>query len=588
MCVFKGSHNPASLAKGGSERDRFLSTLFKGLTIDDATIIMAQQLTLVAKLRQRVEEQGESPAFIFRSPHDGRYVLSWNRLYRLAGRFAAVLNSRGLGRGHLVVNTLVNSPERAVCEAGIWLSGAASVNGHCQMADGSDLLHTLRVSRASALLVDPDVSNSPWNVLTKYVSVGEDDSVTSSDLTDLKKLFFIRRVEGDGPGDFITHLDSDSDWFQADDITPEDTLTVFTTSGTTGFSKLVVYTHCEYIQLFDLTADKNTKLNRYFTTSPFGWLGAYVGAGVVNCSTNVTCDVREAGLPKDMSEFIFQVLKEEKCETALFSPVYLPRLLQLAETSQVKADSKEHKLNTLILGGLPVTRPMVAAALSLADVAIVAYGATDFSGVSHLIVTDSETFVDHDTGPPSKSVSVKIVSQEDEEMVLPVNETGLILVKNHAKNVVYLNDPTLKTDEFFTKDGFFRTQDIGRLDERGHLIVDGRGSDAIMRGTYIFYPSWMESCVRACPGVRDVIITGVPDPLVNEELCACVVMESDSVTLDHVRHFVEKEVVTSEDDPLSPRPRYYLEFQSFPMTDTGKPKRKVIKAQATERLQCSD
>ncbi|XP_076463581.1 3-[(3aS,4S,7aS)-7a-methyl-1,5-dioxo-octahydro-1H-inden-4-yl]propanoyl:CoA ligase-like [Babylonia areolata] len=562
---------------------------------------MAQQLTLVAKLRQRVEEQGESPAFIFRSPHDGRYVLSWNRLYRLAGRFAAVLNSRGLGRGHLVVNTLVNSPERAVCEAGIWLSGAASVNGHCQMADGSDLLHTLRVSRASALLVDPDVSNSPWNVLTKYVSVGEDDSVTSSDLTNLKKLFFIRRVEEDGPGDFITQLGSHSDWFQADDITPEDTLAVFATSGTMGFSKLVAYTHRDYMQLVKAYFESKqqnpvkTDLNRHFTTAPFGWLGGYVGMGVASCYTIVTCDVRVGGLPKDMPEFIFQVLEKEKCNHALISPVYLPELLLLAERRNAKTDSsaealtsKESKLNELILTGLPITCPVVAAALSLTDLVKVSYGATDFSVVSMHIVTDSKTFVDHDTGPPIEGVSVKIVSQDDEETALPVNQTGHILVKALKINPGYLDDPKLKTDDYLTKDGFFRTQDYGRLDERGHLIVDGRGNDAIMRGPYIFYPSWMESCIRACPGVRDVIITGVPDPLVNEELCACIVTESDSVTLEHVRHFVEKKVVTTEDDPLSPRPRYYLEFQSFPMTDTGKPKRKVIKAQATERLQCSN
>ncbi|XP_076464665.1 putative acyl--CoA ligase YdaB [Babylonia areolata] len=317
--------------------------------------------------------------------------------------------------------------------------------------------------------------------------------------------------------------------------------------------------------------------------------------GVVNSATIVTCDVRSGGQPKDMADLIFEVLEKEKCNHALISPVYLSELLQLAKIRNAKADSNaevqisdESKLNVLYLGGLPITRPMVAAALSLTQLVLVGYAATDCSLVSKHIVTDSETFVDHDTGPPVEGVFVKIVSQDDEETALPVNQTGHILVKGLKINPGYLNDPKLKIDDYLTKDGFFRTQDVGRLDERGHLIVDGRGSDAIMRGPYIFYPSWMESCIRACPGVRDVIITGVPDPLVNEELCACVVMESDSVTLEQVRHFVEKEVVTTEDDALSPRPRHYLEFQSFPMTDTGKPKRKVIKAQATERLQCSD
>ncbi|KAL8585111.1 hypothetical protein ACOMHN_013127 [Nucella lapillus] len=559
----------------------------------------SERHTLVDSLRQLVQDQGDSPAFIFRSPHHGRYELSWAKLYKLAGTFAAELNSRGLGRGQLVVSTLVNSPERVVCEAGLWMSGAASVNGHCQMADGSDLINTIRVSRAAALLVDPDINNSPWDLLKGHVSLGEgdDDDATSSLMPDLKRVFFIRRAEKGDPEDFITRLETGNQWFEADDITSEDTLTVFTTSGTTGFSKLVVYSHHDYMlpQEAQSTADVfgNTYRGvRMFKTAPLGWLGGYTGFGIVNCHTTVLCDARAREI-KDMAKLIFESIEEEKCVSALIAPMYLPRLVQLLKTKQENCDPKSEakeaagfQLENILLGGLPISKTMIECALCLAPVVVSGYGATDFHFVSGIMVTDSDSFVDYDTGMPTKSVSVKIVSPENEDKVLPVNQTGNILVKaGSARRQGYMNDPALTTEDCVTTDGFFRTRDVGRLDERGHLIVEGRGCDAIMRGPYIFYPAWIEARIRAHPGVRGVIITGIPDPFLHEELCACIVLGSDSVTtLDEVRHFVEKDIVTSEDDPLSPRPRYYLEFESFPVTDTGKLKRQVVKALAAERL----
>ena len=168
--------------------------------------------------------------------------------------------------------------------------------------------------------------------------------------------------------------------------------------------------------------------------------------------------------------------------------------------------------------------------------------------------------------------------------VLPTNETGSILVKSPYKTAGFLNDPQA-TATATTDDGFFRTGDLGRLDDRGHLLVEGRGGDAIMRGAYIFYPGWLEARIRtACPAIRDVMIVGVPDPNVNEELCACVVLESENVDVEQVRQAVERDIVTKGDDPLSPRPRYYLQFPAFPVTTTDKPRRVLVKALAAERL----
>ena len=496
-----------------------------------------------------------------------------------------------------MVNTLLNSPERVVSEAGVWLSGAATVNGQCLLADGSDLLRTIRVSRARAILVDPDITDSPWNVLKNHVTLDGDANVTSDSLPDLKKVYFVRRVEGRGQGDFWGRLEALHDSFQADDVNSDDVLCVLTTSGTTGFSKLVVITHGSYTRIYSSINAIQCRTSKGgwddFNVLPMGWIAGFPGNPVVQGSTRVLCDVR-GGNREDMAEFIWRGIRDENCMLATFSPLHLPRLEELDKADKEKnkdsasdpENSAAKKIHVISLSGLPVNRSMVQAGLVLANTVAICYGATDFGLVSVMMLKDCQDYVDFDTGPPVKDEEVRIVSQDDEETTLPTNQVGNILVKGHVLMRCYLNDPQATADAF-TKDGFFRTGDVGRLDERGHLFVEGRGSDAIMRGPYIFYPSWLETRITACPGVREVLIVGVPDPYLHEEICACVVLDSDHVTMEQVRHFVEKDIVASEDNPLSPRPRYYLKFESFVRSVTDKLKRKEIKAQAAERLNLS-
>nr|KAG5713151.1 hypothetical protein BaRGS_007678 [Batillaria attramentaria] len=473
------------------------------------------------------------------------------------------------------------------------------------MADGSDLLHILGKSRASSIVLDPDVPNGPWDTLKQHVILGENGHVTSEDFPHLKHVLFARRVPNNADEDFLGHLDQLTEFYQAD-VTPDDLMTVFTTSGTTGFSKLVVYVHKTWMsnfksETFSKEADSRVDLN----LSPLGWAGGHPGNVGMTGGTRVLCDVRSGGMPEDLAEFSWQCIQEEKCTTALLLPTVILQLARKMQQQQEEEQQQEQKqqqqseekgvtkgssseiwkLQNAILGGCPITRAMLQAAKTLSKSVLVIYGGTDVGFVSAVYNADPESFVDHDAGipEPESGADVKIVDKDDENTVLPVGQLGHILVKQVRSMREYLNDPEA-TAAAYTPDGYFRTGDIGCFDDRGHLIVHGRGSDAIMRGAYIFYPGWLEARIRACPGVLDVAVVGVPDPSVNEELCACVVLESHHVTIEQVREFVEKDILVSENDPLSPRPRHYLRFESFPMTDTNKARRKDIKQQAAAML----
>ena len=80
-----------------------------------------------------------------------------------------------------------------------------------------------------------------------------------------------------------------------------------------------------------------------------------------------------------------------------------------------------------------------------------------------------------------------------------------------------------KTAEAITADGWFRTGDVGSLDETGRLSLDGRASDMIISGGYNVYPKEIEMVLDAVDGVVESAVFGVPHPDFGETAVAVVV-----------------------------------------------------------------
>jgi malonyl-CoA/methylmalonyl-CoA synthetase len=92
------------------------------------------------------------------------------------------------------------------------------------------------------------------------------------------------------------------------------------------------------------------------------------------------------------------------------------------------------------------------------------------------------------------------------------------------------------TAESFTGDGWFRTGDIGELDEAGYLRIAGRTKELIITGGYNVYPREVEEALRAHPGVADVAVAGRPSDRWGETVTAWVVPAAD-VTVDALLAF---------------------------------------------------
>jgi len=125
-------------------------------------------------------------------------------------------------------------------------------------------------------------------------------------------------------------------------------------------------------------------------------------------------------------------------------------------------------------------------------------------------------------------VSLRV--QGDAGQTLPAGEVGGIEVKGPNVFQGYWRMPE-KTKEEFTADGYFKTGDVGKIDERGYIHIVGRSKDLIISGGYNVYPAEIEGYINDMPGVAESAVVGVPHADFGEVGVAIVIARPGS-TLD--------------------------------------------------------
>ena len=123
-------------------------------------------------------------------------------------------------------------------------------------------------------------------------------------------------------------------------------------------------------------------------------------------------------------------------------------------------------------------------------------------------------------GFPLPGVELRVVDDNG----TPAGEAQVGAIQVSGPNVFrgYWRMPE-KTKQEFTADGYFKTGDVGMVDERGYVSIVGRSKDLIISGGYNVYPAEIEGCLNDLPGVAESAVVGVPHPDFGEVGVALVV-----------------------------------------------------------------
>jgi len=128
-------------------------------------------------------------------------------------------------------------------------------------------------------------------------------------------------------------------------------------------------------------------------------------------------------------------------------------------------------------------------------------------------------------GPPLPGVAVRVTDRESGAVLRAPDAIGTLEISGPNVFAGYWRDAA-KTRDSFTADGWFKTGDLGRIDERGYVYIVGRVKDLIISGGYNVYPKEVEAELDALAGIAESAVFGVPHADYGEGVTAAVVLEA--------------------------------------------------------------
>jgi len=166
--------------------------------------------------------------------------------------------------------------------------------------------------------------------------------------------------------------------------------------------------------------------------------------------------------------------------------------------------------------------------------------------------------------------STEIVILDDNGQPVPIGQPGEIAIRGPQVMAGYWNRPD-ETAKVMTPDGFFKSGDIGIMDERGFTRIVDRKKDMILVSGFNVYPNEVEAVVAMHPGVLECACVGVPDEKTGEAVKVFVVRKDPSLTAEQVLSYC-KENLTGYKKPK------YVEFRDdLPKTNVGKILRRELR-----------
>jgi len=223
-------------------------------------------------------------------------------------------------------------------------------------------------------------------------------------------------------------------------------------------------------------------------------------------------------------------------------------------------------------GGMAVQQAVNDRWLKVTGVSIIeGYGLSETSPVATCNRADSKEFT-ATIGLPVPSTDIAILDDDGKEV--PLGEAGEIAIRGPQVMAGYWNRPD-ETAKVMTPDGYFKSGDVGVMDERGFVRIVDRKKDMILVSGFNVYPNELEGVIAAHPGVLECAAIGVPDEHSGEAVKVFVVRKDPNLTQEALMAYC-KEQFTGYKKPK------YIEFrEELPKTNVGKILRRMLREEPT-------
>jgi acyl-CoA synthetase (AMP-forming)/AMP-acid ligase II len=344
----------------------------------------------------------------------------------------------------------------------------------------------------------------------------------------------------------------------------DDVAVLLFTSGTTGPPKAAVLKH-EHLSSYILGtvefmgADEDEAA--LISVPP------YHVAGIAAVLSSVYAGRRIVYLPQFSPEGWVEEALAEGVTHAMVVPTMLGRILNVLEQQREELPALRH----LSYGGGRMPIAVIERAMALLPDAgfVNAYGLTETSSTISVLTPDDhrEAFRSDD---PAVRARLGSVGQPLPHLEVEIHD-GEVWVRGEQVSGEYLGKGST-----LTEDGWYRTNDAGRIDDDGYLYIEGRLDDVIVRGAENLSPGEIEDTLLEHPAVAEAAVVGIPSEEWGEAVAAVIVLaDGKRVTEAELQDFVRARL-------RSARTPERVEFRSeLPYNETGKLLRRVLKAELT-------
>jgi len=500
--------------------------------------------------------------------------LSYAELDRLSTRFAGWLQAQGLKRGDRIAIMLPNILQYPIVMCGALRAGLVVVNTNPLYTE-SEVEYQLRDSGAAALVVLENFASTVQQALPK-TSVKHVVVTAVGDLLPFPKgtlvNFVLRYIQRKVPGWKIpaAHLlpeilQSASETIEPVSLGHEDIAFLQYTGGTTGVSKGAMLTHGNLVAnvLQSRAWFKQVEIDNttYVCALPL----YHIFSLTANCLlfTSLGGAGHLIANPRDFKGFV----KELRTHPPMFFMGVNTLFNALLNTPGFDSLNFSHLVAT-VGGGMAVQRAVAERWKQVTGCEVTqGWGLTEASpaGCVNPLVGVGFTGA---IGLPLPSTEITI--RDDDGKPLGINEVGEICLRGPQVMRGYWQRPE-ETAKVMLPDGWLRTGDIGRMDERGYVFIEDRKKDIIIVSGFKVFPNEVEDVVAHHPGVAEVAAVAQPDPKSGETVALFVVRKDAALTAQALMDYCHKYLTGYK------VPRHIYFRKELPKTNVGKILRKELR-----------